>query len=164
MVFASIIFCLAYIFSVLTFQTYTITRYGLPVIPFMLMAVAFSMGVIKYLSKSKIVLTYTFLTAVVFVSAFFSTDPISLKIWGKEEVLGENLYALNRHLAGNDGLTYNIQYLQAVKKRSSILTNPEAFDQNQNYCHWVFADPANDLKVAKILRLNDQFFHKCKII
>lgn len=79
---------------------------------------------------------------------FYSIDPLSEKLWGKMTILGEEVYALNKHLAGKDGITYNMQYANIVKKRSRIILE-ERNGRNSvvsNECYWIFPDPTNDKK------------------
>lgn len=175
-----IIFSIAYFFSVLTFQTYTIPRYALPLIPFLLLGTAFSIKILtKKFQVAKIGIVILF-PIIVLVSLFSSIDPVSTKLWGKTEILGEKLYSLHQHLAGNDGITYNMQYLLIVKERTrqiasannqgkkilgektdkpneSIKVNVQTMQKQSVIspdCYWVFPDPNNDFKMVKILNLN----------
>ncbi|MGB9707654.1 MAG: hypothetical protein ACPL1D_02795, partial [Microgenomates group bacterium] len=142
-------FCFSYFLTVLTFQTYTIPRYALPIIPFLLILTAFSARTIgeKFPAIKQLVVIFLFI--IVVISLFFSPDPLAKKIWGEEKVLGETLYAPNRHLAGNDGITYNFQYLFILKKRTAYLLNPQ--NQNKYECYWLFPDIRNDKVTLKVL-------------
>lgn len=151
------LFAISYFLSVLSLQTYTIPRYTLPLIPFLLMTTSFA---IKTLTTKVPILrsvVFIFLGVVIFSSLFFSLDPISTKLWGKIDVLGEEIYALNRHLAGNDGITYNMQYLFIVKKRTKqiLVANKQRKLIISDECHWLFPDIRNDKKTIKILQLNN---------
>ncbi len=152
------IFCFSYLVTVLGLQTYTIPRYGLPLIPFMLTGVALTMS---YLIKKSLYLglVVTFcIVSIIPVSLFFSLDPVSERVWGKNKVLGEEIYALNKTLAGNDGITYNMQYLKMARKRSTAITNASAgsFKPDRSLpCQEVFADPNNDNRMVKILKLEE---------
>lgn len=156
-----IIFSIAYFFSVLTFQTYTIPRYALPLIPFLLMGTAFSIKILIEKSRQVKIIAVILFPTIILVSLFSSTDPISTKLWGKSTILGEELYSLNQHLAGNDGFTYNMQYLLIVKKRTSLILSAKK-SVISNECHWVFPDPNNDYKTIKILHLNIDTNFPCK--
>ena len=70
-------------------------------------------------------------------------------------VLGEQVYALNKHLAGNDGITYNMQYINIAKKRSEILLKSKNGQNSvmSEDCYWTFPDPNNDKKTILILNL-----------
>lgn len=155
-----ILFNLFYILGILSLQTFTIPRYHLPIIPFLLIALSLSLNL---LLKTKILKYFTacLLSVVILISLFYSNDPISKKLWGNSQVLGENLYGLNNHFAGNDGITYNIQYLVLIKKRTIELSSKRSkFDSNN--CRWIFPDPNNDLKTIKILNLNSDYISECK--
>ena len=156
----SFLFTLSYIILVLSFQTYAIPRYSLPVIPFTLIAFTASLSYLTSLTKNpKIVFNYSFLLFIILMGfrLFTSIDPVSLKIWGKTEVLGQKLYGLNHHLAGNDGITYNAQYLLIIKNRTSqILPSSTTRDiEKAPNCNWLFPDPNNDIRTVKILKLKD---------
>ena len=145
------LFFVSYFLTVLTFQTYTIPRYALPIIPFFLILTSYSVNVIgKKFSVIKNFLII-FLFATLSISLFFSPDPLAKKIWGKEKVFGETLYALNHHLAGNDGITYNFQYFFILKKRTNFLINK----QIKNECYWLFPDIRNDRVTLKILNIKN---------
>ena len=92
------------------------------------------------------------------LSLFSSNDPIAKRIWGTEDVMGKNIYALRYHLAGNDGITYNIEYLQIANIRSNLIIQANASKSpvHINNCYWIFPDPNNEYKMIKILNLNTQ--------
>lgn len=149
---AALVFCFIYFISVLSFQTYTIPRYALPLEPFFYLTVAFSSYQIYKRSNLSKVLIYTFLCGITFVRLFTSTDPVSTYIWGKSKILNQNLYALNQvpSLAGFDGITYNLQYNLIVKKRSDLILGKI---KGTNDCSWIFPDPNNDIKTIEILKI-----------
>jgi hypothetical protein len=97
-----------------------------------------------------------FFTGLTALRLFTSSDPVSINIWGKEEVFGESVYQLHRHLSGNDGLTYNLQYLLIARKRTALIK--KAHYQKRSVlspqCQWVFPDPRNDFQTLKILQLS----------
>ena len=150
------IFNFVYIISVLSFQTYTIPRYVLPVIPFLLIGTSFCLETIT--KKSSALKIYLSVPLVIFVviRLFMSADPISSLLWGKTNILGENMYSIHRHLAGNDGITYNMQYAQIVKKRTEkiLLADKGTGIVLSDECHWIFPDPNNDNKTIEILKID----------
>lgn len=148
------IFCIAYFISVLSFQTYTIPRYALPLEPFFYLAVAFGSYQIYKRSKILKVPLYTFLCGITIVRLFTSIDPISTHFWGKSKILGQSIYALNQapSLTGFDGITYNLQYNLIVKKRSDLILGKT---RGLSDCSWIFPDPNNDLKTVEILNIKN---------
>jgi hypothetical protein len=150
-----LLFFLSYFFAVLTFQTYTIPRYILPLSPLFLLGTSWSLTTIRKLTKINTILVLAPIIFIIGVSLFSSTDPVSTKIWGKEKIFGENIYTLRDALAGNDGITYNMQYALILKKRTNdILNNDKANVTISNDCHWLFPDPRNDIITMKILNLD----------
>jgi 4-amino-4-deoxy-L-arabinose transferase-like glycosyltransferase len=149
-----LLFSLIYFISVLSFQTYTIPRYALPLEPFFYIAIAY--GSYKISEKSNLLKLFisVFLVGITSLRLFTSLDPISSCIWGKTRILGQNIYALNQgpSLSGFDGITYNLQYNLIVKKRTEII-----FDKKSKIidCSWIFPDPNNDFKTIKILNLKN---------
>lgn len=109
-----IIFTLSYSLIVLTFQTFPITRYVLPVLPFMYI---FAARTLSSIPLSKAVTAWVLL--LLLLSIYRSNDPVSNVIWQTNEIWGEKLYT--KELEGVDGMTYNLQYLNAVKKRDQRL-------------------------------------------
>lgn len=100
------------------------------------------------------------------ISLFSSVDPISLAIWGKEKVLGQEIYAVRKKLAGNDGITYNMQYALIAKKRTRQIlaaksTGGTVFSED---CFWIYPDPRNDRKTNEILKLSINFSKPCLTI
>lgn len=160
-IFVIILFCLLYFFTVLTFQTYTIPRYGLPLGPFLVMGASFSLLALLKSYKVTAVIALAFVILVSIVRLFLSVDPVSTKIWGLENVLGQKVYSLRTSLAGNDGITYNIQYLQIAKKRSDKILGREKITKED--CYWLFPDPNNENKMINILSLDKTSLNSCKI-
>lgn len=109
------LFALLFISMVLSFQTFTINRYILPLLPFVYLFASFGV----YQMKGKPIFI-TLLVTFSLVSLFLSVDPISNMIWQKTHLLGEDIY-LNKSLDGDDGITYNMQYLVIMKKRTAML-------------------------------------------
>ncbi len=152
-IFIVIIFVISYILSVLTLQTYTIPRYALPITPFILIGLGISLSKIKnnLLMKSAII----GVISIMVLSLFSSSDPIANYLWGKTKIFNQNIFAVNEHMAGNDGITYNLQYLLIAKQRSEIIQksmNPNGI--NSKYCRWIFPDPNNEFKMISYLKLN----------
>lgn len=137
-------FFILYFISVLSFQTYTIPRYGLPLVPIILLLLAY------FLNKKRFL--FPLIAIITLLQLFFSLDPITRALWGKTKILGEDLYSLNTTLAGNDGITYNVQYLLLVKRRTQIIFSEGLGEQD---CYWLFPDPNNDRKTARILKLEN---------
>jgi 4-amino-4-deoxy-L-arabinose transferase-like glycosyltransferase len=148
-----IFFSLAYFFTVLTIQTYTIPRYALPLIPFIVISFGISVSLIKnrFLSQGLVFACIS----IIIISLFTSVDPLARKIWGLQEIFGQTIYSTNEHLAGNDGITYNIQYLLISKERSDLIRkgNEQGLIFSK-YCRWIFPDPNNETKMLSELNLS----------
>jgi 4-amino-4-deoxy-L-arabinose transferase-like glycosyltransferase len=113
------IFAFVFTLLVLTFQTFTINRYILPLLPFVYMLASYAVFKLKFPS-----ICISLLLIASFVSLFFSVDPVSNLLWQKTPVLSENLY-LNELLDGDDGITYNMQYLSLMKERTTRIEKGE---------------------------------------
>lgn len=151
-VWAMVIFFVSYVVLVLSVQTYTIPRYVLPLVPLLLLATVAS---IEQLGQFRKIL-YIPIIVITFVGLITSIDPVSFTLWGETRVLGERLYAMTDHLSGNDGITYNLQYLRLLKVRTKAI---EAADRGKrpvysSDCHWMFPDPNNERKTLAILGLS----------
>jgi hypothetical protein len=145
-----ITFCLFYLISVLSFQTYTIPRYALPIYPFLYLASSVLFMEMFHSKKLLFKVALTVLPIVTYLQLFYSIDPVSKKLWGEIQVLDETLYGLNSHLSGNDGMTYNIQYLKILKGRTILLEQKPKQPVN---CQWIIPDPNNENKTFKILQI-----------
>ena len=146
-----ILFSLAYIFSVLTIQTYTITRYIVPLMPLLLLGVSWSISLIsRYRHGAGLALT-----SVVFIisilSLFFSVDPLSSMLWGKTTIFNQKLYNVFTNLSGPDAIEYNLQYLMLARTRSSIISSPAAIAIESTDCNWL----KNSNEVLAILQMPD---------
>jgi hypothetical protein len=64
----------------------------------------FEIGKVKKIISTLLFLMFFLVTG---ISLFFSVDPLSSAVWGKERILGQEIYSLRKKLAGNDGITYN---------------------------------------------------------
>lgn len=147
------LFIFTYLLTVLSLQTYTIPRYALPLIPFIIIFLSKSITSLK--NKTLSYSLTTLVLCLVFVSLFFSADPVAKRIWGENKIFNQTVYGLSNRLAGNDGLTYNLQYLLIAKDRSNLI-----YQANKNngiikngYCRWIFPDPINEYKMLKLLNL-----------
>lgn len=109
------IFIIIFLVTVLAFQTFTINRYVLPILPFVYLLASYT--VFKLRVKFVFI---SLLIIVSLVSLFVSIDPLSNAIWQKTRILNENVY-LNKKLDGNDGITYNMQYLAMMRERTDMI-------------------------------------------
>jgi hypothetical protein len=110
-----LLFAFSYAAIVLSFQTYTITRYILPILPFVYIIAAYYLVKVRYAP-----VVITLLMVIVLSGLFTSNDPFSNQIWNKRTVLnGGEFYS--RANDGMDGITYNMQFLQLTKKRDTII-------------------------------------------
>lgn len=109
------VYFLLFTVLVLSFQTFTINRYVLPLLPFVYMLASYGVFKIKF---KKLFITLLVLTS--FLSLFTSIDPISNLFWQKTTLLGENIY-INKKLDGYDGITYNMQYIRIMQKRNVMI-------------------------------------------
>ncbi len=153
---AIILFVTSYFLTVLSLQTYTIPRYALPVIPFLIIGLSKSITALKndIAVKSAGILLYL----IILISLFSSVDPVAKKIWGNINIFDNNIYALNDHMAGNDGITYNIQYLFIAKERSEMIKKAKDIELVSGYCRWILPDPNNEVKMLKELNLNPALY------
>jgi len=154
-----VLFSLLYFFTVLSFQTYTIPRYALPILCLSIIGISWTIA--KFINILNLQLKTVFIalfTSLILLRLFYSVDPVSISLWGKTDILNQSLYALNSHLAGNDGITYNMQYNLIVKTRSDKIKNARNYVIS-NQCNWIFPDPNNDYKTIMILKLklNNRF-------
>lgn len=154
---ALILFFFAYLFSVLTIQTYTITRYILPTLPLLFLFASYGISSVNKITRSVLYLLFGLL---VFLQLFFSVDPVSLSLWKEITVFDQTLYGVNNSLSGNDGITYNMQYLIIAKKRSDVLKERQTTEQDFSSCSWLLKDPNNDNKTISILNLRSFSYGK----
>ncbi len=109
-----IFFCIFRI-TVLSFQTFRINRYILPLLPFVYLFAGLGVSKVRFQP-----VFITLLIVVSFVSLSSSVDPLSNAIWPKIQVLGQSVY-LKQKLDGDDGITYNMQYLSIMKSRTDMI-------------------------------------------
>ncbi len=141
---AIISFCFLYCISVLTLQTYTIPRYALPLIPFIILWFLVVVQKIRNKTLEKIFITFVFCVSA--VSLFISLDPFASNLWGRKDFLGQKVYALDKTISGNDGITYNLQFIKGANLRSKIIKNYAATNTKVPWrlCKNMFPDPDND--------------------
>lgn len=110
-----------YIIAVLSFQTFPITRYILPLLPFVYLFAG--LGLVTILNAIKIEYwkywAIAIVVLVIFMELFTSDDPVSNFFWGKTNFLGEEVYVSK--LGGLDAMTYNMQFLLFAKKRDELI-------------------------------------------
>jgi len=153
----AITFCFFYSLLVLSFQTYTIPRYALPIYPFMYLFVGWAVS--KY-SKFGLYISYI-LISLTMLSLISSIDPVSTLLWKNNRIMTQSLYNLPAYLDGNDGLTYNLQYLLIAKTRSDFLLL-KTRSVTKSGCYWLSPDPNNDQKTFKALSINPNIIYACK--
>ena len=153
-----IIFCfgIAYFLLVLSFQTYTIPRYALPLLCLLLVFFAKAVSYIMSLRNTpgKVLLLFM---GIIFITALFtSSDPVSKNLWKEQVILGENIYKLNEHGAGNDGIAYNAQYLLISLRRTALINQANSLKKPviSKDCRWLFADVNNDRRIFDYLLLS----------
>ncbi|MBI2028522.1 MAG: glycosyltransferase family 39 protein [Candidatus Levybacteria bacterium] len=111
---AMIIFFVFYTISVLTFPVLSTPRYALPLIPIIVIAASF---VIASNIKKIPVFFLLLLSTLNFVGLYFSVDPVSIALWGKNNVAQQSFYNISKTDI-DDAVVYNLQYLLVMKKRS----------------------------------------------
>jgi 4-amino-4-deoxy-L-arabinose transferase-like glycosyltransferase len=151
---AALLFAAGYALMVLSFQTYTIPRYAMPVLAVLTVAVSWAIFNLSnlYLRWGILVI----MSMIACASLFFSVDPVSLAIWGGKSALGQALYDTPSKLAGLDGLTYNYQFLLMAQERSARLFAMHGGQRTGLAAdYWVSPDPNNDLKTLAILKIGD---------
>ena len=109
---SSFLFCLL----VLSFQTWTINRYILPILPFLYLFASYAAVKVNYKYTSVLLLI-----VIAYISMTTSIDPVSNLIWPKTNIFDEQFYLIKSD--GGDGITYNLQYLTVMQKRTDMLTN-----------------------------------------
>lgn len=152
------LFCFSYALTVLTLQTYTIPRYGLPITPFILLWFAVIVAQLKHA-----LFRWFFIIAVSCVLALglvTSVDPLA-KSWGTISVLGQSMYDTDLRKSGNDGIAYNFQYLVLSKIRSDFLYAPRE-SISKTDCFWLTPDPNNDYQTFTVLHIDNSLnLKKC---
>ena len=109
------IYLIVFLITVLSFQTFTINRYVLPLLPFVYILASYTVMKLRFTP-----FFITLLLIVSLVSLTNSADPVSNLLWQKTQVLDQKIY-LNHPLDGDDGITYNMQYLTIMQERTTML-------------------------------------------
>lgn len=108
-VIATCLFFLGYVMTVLTFQTYAIPRYHLPVLPFLYIASAIFLR--QFITKHTL-LGVIFISVISFTSLYYSIDPISRLLWNEKTIFGQVFYNVV-----DDNMVYNLQFPLLLKGR-----------------------------------------------
>lgn len=148
-----IFFGLIYLTAILSFQTFTIPRYALPLYPLMIILTALAITQINKTFVFMAIPLFSFMAFISFFRLFFSADPISTKLWG-ETIIFKNqvVYNMPSTLSGNDGITYNLQFLEISKKRSEFIMKATTHPDITAGDFWLFPDINNDKKTLNILK------------
>jgi 4-amino-4-deoxy-L-arabinose transferase-like glycosyltransferase len=149
-----IIFFVLYMLIVLSFQTYTIPRYHLKADFILVVYTSISLSwLVRYNKLAHLVVLIVFLVSI--IRLFYSIDPISKFLWGRTTIVGEEVYDLGSKLSGNDGITYNFQYLSIVKRRTHFIKQGgENGVVSPEECSRIIADPNNDYKTFRFIGIN----------
>lgn len=145
-------FFISYMLFVLSLQTFTIIRYTLPLIPLIMMTSGASLLYITKKNASIKIVIIVFFIGVSLLRLFWSIDPISRLIWGKSLVYHQALYGSNDSWGGSDSITYNMQYLFILRKRSSEITDGigKGYITSED-CRWLYRDPHNEQRLLAII-------------
>lgn len=151
-----VLFCASYYLLVLSLQTWTIPRYGLPVITLALILFA---TYIYELTKRKLLLKIIvtiILISVTYFALYKSVDPVSKTLWDKGNFIHEEMYNLPDKLAGNDGLFYNLQALKIAKQRSDLIyqANDKGIILHSAQCNWILTKEYIDKQIFTIFKLS----------
>ncbi len=117
-----------YLCVALSFPTWTIPRYGIP----MLLSLFFFLSL--YLNQIKRPLLYIgiviLFTVITFVANVYSIDPITSRI-GKLFIFNELLYDSKLNSNGLDGLVYNFQFIKPVSLQNRLIQR--AIEEQADY-------------------------------
>jgi hypothetical protein len=130
-----IVFVFLYVFLVVSFPTWSIPRYVLPVLPFLYIFIA------AHLWKKRLVLGLTFFISI--ISLFHSVDPVSHYFYKEQEILGQKFYQVPN--SGYDGITYNMQYFLYTKR-----VNEEYYKEEVKDCFIIFRGMKDDPELRSI--------------
>ena len=108
------LFSLLFLTMVLGFQTWTINRYTLPLLPFLYLFAIYGATKIRY---TTVWLVIIYLAALLSLAG--STDPLSQAIWPQVQIFDQKFF--DSRIDGGDGITYNLQYLNVMQRRTSML-------------------------------------------
>lgn len=110
------VFSVLFLILVLGFQTWTINRYTLPLLPFLYLFAVYGATKLRY---AAVWMTIVFMASLLSLTG--SVDPISRIIWPQVQIFDQKFF-LNK-IDGGDGLTYNLQYLDVMKRRTIMLSH-----------------------------------------
>lgn len=112
------IFSLSYALLVLSIPTWTIPRYGIPLLlgPYVALGVAAA----RIGHRARFAALVTVLWVVSWVANLSSLDPVTAR-HGRIEIHGQRLYDTPEENAGADRLTYNLQFLDAVASQNALV-------------------------------------------
>ncbi|MBI2963180.1 MAG: glycosyltransferase family 39 protein [Deltaproteobacteria bacterium] len=112
------IFSPSYALLVLSIPTWTIPRYGIPLLlgPYVALGVAAA----RIGNRGRFAALVTVLWAVSWVANLSSLDPVTAR-HGALEIYGQRLYDVPEENAGADRLTYNLQFLDAVASQNALV-------------------------------------------
>jgi len=142
------IFAFLYIVFVLSFPTYAIPRYVLPVSASLLVFLLYSLRGYWFVHISLSVVCWLIVCGVSVMGLFFSIDPVSLGIWKTLTLENQTLYNMRDERAGNDGITYNIQEALLVKSRTKQIQ--QGLLQTRDCYQWKLYDPRNDKRIFSL--------------
>lgn len=135
-----LIFFIVHFFCVLSFQTFTIPRYALVLYPFLIIFTSFSINKLSEKIAGSKIFIYTLFFSLIFISLFFSLDPVSRHMWPVINATdGNEIYNLIGPGGGPDAITYNAQYLVLVDRRTESILS-EGQDKYPGICGWMFED------------------------
>lgn len=143
------IFALLYIALVLSFPTYAIPRYVLPVSASLFIFLLYGMKGYWSIHKVGYVLCWLTLVVISVTGLYRSVDPVSLGILKTLKLDNQILYNMRDQYAGNDGITYNLQEGWLLKTRTSLIE--ESILSPSDCYQWKLYDPNNDKRIFSIL-------------
>lgn len=145
------IFALLYSVLVLSFPTYAIPRYVLPVSASLFVFLLYAMNGFWHIHKAVYACCWGTLVIVSAIGLSRSSDPISLGIWKTMNIDNQGIYNMRDQYAGNDGITYNMQEAWIQKTRTSLIKAAMLFSSD---CYqWKLYDPNNDKRIFTILHI-----------
>ena len=145
------IFALFYIIFVLSFPTYAIPRYVLPVSASLFIFLLYGMKGYWRMHTIWYVICWAVLFVVSMAGLSRSIDPLSLRIWKPLKLDNQILYNMRDSFAGNDGITYNLQESFLHNQRTAVIRNGTLFPRD---CYqWRLYDPNNDKRIFSILAI-----------
>lgn len=107
-----------YILGALSFPTWTVIRYGIPVLGLLLMMTA-----IVFRNTPQVLFATTAVVLMINgLGLYFSDDPVTKRIYpGSAQVLQESFYNIPYGINGPDRINYNMSILKAAKRQNDII-------------------------------------------